>query len=41
MQSNNIVSVSDQVRKSDNFSLVAYSERLVKDALLWISDTGF
>ena len=41
MQNNNIVSVSDQVRKSDNFSLVAYSERLVKDALLWISDTGF
>jgi exosortase A-associated hydrolase 1 len=41
MQNNNIVSVADQVRKSDNFSLVAYSERLVKDASQWISDTGF
>jgi uncharacterized protein len=41
MQNNNIVSVADQVRKSDNFSLVAYSERLVKDALQWISNTGF
>lgn len=41
MKKNNIVHTSDQVRKSDNYSIIAYSQRLVEEAMQWLSNAGF
>jgi uncharacterized protein len=41
MKQNDIVHTADQVRKSDNYSLIAYSQRLVEEALQWLGNSGF